>query len=251
MQILSYTTFKNGNLIKIMALIFSFFCSPAAAVCVGGYGNYVNAGTPTCSICTPDTYGPKGSTAACTPCPGGGVSARKSDGAGDCYTPWQQLLKDFDYLPVASAGMMTPVSGVNTAEDCELSCDDTASCTFYQFNSAEASTANCAHYIAPVAPVGGSTIEVGFKIDTGVYSVIPGNADSTNLGVDISSPMSDSIRNCLHECDKIEACVVVVVSEQSLGQYKCGMKQGGLSADIKTKYKVAGAKIGDWTLELA
>jgi hypothetical protein len=221
------------------------FLGLASAVCLGGFGSYSAATTPTCSACAADTYGPKGSVAACSACADGGVSAPKSDGANDCYDEWQNLQKDFDFLPVQAASMMTAGAGATEGE-CQASCDALEGCVFYQFDG-PAST--CSHYIAPAGPA--TDVEVGFKIDTGVYSVIPGNVDSGKLGTTISAPTADSIRNCLHECDKVEGCVAVVITEEGPGAYRCGMKEGALSADVKSKYKVAGAKIGAWTLESA
>jgi hypothetical protein len=212
-----------------------------AAVCLGGYGSYSAATSPTCAPCAADTYGPKGSVAACTQCADSGVSAAKSDGAGDCYAAWQNLQKDFDFLPV-SAGLMTAGSGATEGE-CKTSCDTTTGCAFYQFDSAAASS-KCSHHIAPA---GDGTVEVGFKIDTGVYSVIKGTTASSDIGEAIRSPTTDSIRTCQQECDKVEGCVVVVVTKAASG-FVCSMKQGALSADIKSQYKVSGAGIGAWTL---
>jgi Tyrosine-protein kinase ephrin type A/B receptor-like len=215
----------------------------AAAVCLGGYGSYAAATTPTCSACAADTYGPKGSTAACTQCPDGGVAAPKSDGAGDCYAAWQNLQKDYDYLPVQSASLMSDGPTTATTDAlCQAACDTTDGCAFYQFDSA---SSKCSLYIAPAAS---GTVEVGFKIDTGVYSVIAGTTDSSNIGVTIAAPASASVRNCVHECDKVEGCVAVVITNEGSGVYRCGMKQGALSADIQSKYKVAGAKIGAWSV---
>jgi hypothetical protein len=170
------------------------------------------------------------------------VSAPKSDGVNDCYDQWQSLQKDYDYLPVEAASMMTAGAGA-TEQACQDSCEATAGCAFYQFDAAAPA---CSHYIAPAGPA--TNVEVGFKIDAGVYSVIPGDVDSGKIGTTISAPTADSIRNCLHECDKVEGCVAVVITEEGPGAYRCGMKQGALSADIKSKYKVAGAMIGAWTL---
>ena len=210
-------------------------------MCAAGYGSYSATGTPTCTECAADTYGPKGATAACSACDAGLVSAAKSDGAGDCYSKWQDLQKDYDFLPVNSASMMTP-GAANTLAGCEAECDGNATCIFYQFDS---NSNGCSLYFEPV---GTGSVEVGFKIDTGVYAVIPGNADSTYLGTPISAPTSTSIRNCVHECDKVEGCVVLVITENGPNDFTCGMKSGALSADLKTKYKVAGADIAAWSL---
>jgi len=209
-------------------------------VCAAGYGAYSAAG-PTCGACAADTYGPKGSTAACTTCPDSGVAAPKSDGAGDCYAPWQNLQKDFDFLPVTGgATILTTVSGTFATEDaCKAEC--TAACAFYQYDSINQA---CAIY---TIPAGDGTAEVGFKVDTGVYSVIPGDATSAQLGSIIAAPSSDSVRNCLHECDKVEGCVAVVITKEGAA-FRCGMKQGALSADLKTQYRIAGARIAAWTL---
>jgi hypothetical protein len=167
-----------------------------------------------------------------------------SDGVGDCYARWQVLQKDFDFLPVQNAGMMSSGSG-STETECQSSCDTTDGCIFYQF---DAVSGTCSHYISPPAPAGAATNEVGFKIDVGVYSVIPGNLDSDNLGVSITTVSSDSVRNCVHECDKVEACVALVITENGPGAFTCALKSGSLSSDMKSKYKVSGARIGAWTL---
>ena len=212
-------------------------------MCAGGYGAYSTTG-PTCGACAADTYGPKGSTAACSTCPDSGVAAPKSDGAGDCYAPWQKLQKDFDFLPV-TGGATVLDAAVSVADEaaCKALCTDT--CAFYQYDSVNTA---CSTYTIPAGPA--TNVEVGFKVDTGVYSVIPGDGTSSNLGSPIAAPTADSIRNCLHECDKVEGCVAVVITKDdpSAGVFRCGLKQGALSADLKTEYRVAGARIGAWTL---
>ena len=208
-------------------------------MCSGGYGAYSAAG-PTCGACAADTYGPKGSTAACSTCPDSGVAAPKSDGAGDCYAPWQNLQKDFDFLPVTGGATILDAA-VTVADEaaCKALCTDT--CAFYQFDSVNTA---CSTY---TIPAGDGSAEVGFKVDTGVYSVIPGDATSSNLGSAIAAPTADSIRNCLHECDKVEGCVAVVITKEG-ADFRCGMKQGAMSADLKSQYRIAGARIGTWTL---
>jgi hypothetical protein len=59
------------------------------------------------------------------------------------------------------------------------------------------------------------------------------------------------VRNCVHECDKVEACVALVITENGPGAFACALKSGSLSSDMKSKYQVSGARIGAWTLESA
>jgi hypothetical protein len=215
---------------------------PSVAVCVGGYGSYSAGTTPSCQACAADTYGAKGSTGACSQCADSGVAAPKSDSANDCYDQWQKLSKDYDFLPVASASMMTTADGTFATDgECKTECDTTEGCAFYQFDAADD---KCSLYMTPTGP---SDVAVGFKIDVGVYSVIPGNTESYMIGVAISTPNSPSVRDCVHECDKTEGCVALVITKVDASTFSCGMKSGALSADISSQYKVAGTNIGAWT----
>jgi hypothetical protein len=91
-------------------------------------------------------------------------------------------------------------------------------------------------------------VQVGFKVDTGVYSVVNGDALSVNIGKVIAAPVRSSVRECAQECDKVEGCVVLVVTKQNSGgnDYICDLRSAELSADIKTRYQVKGSFIGAW-----
>ena len=208
------------------------------AVCLGGYGGYTSA--PSCSPCSANTYGPKGSTAACAQCPPDTVSAPVSDSTSDCHDTWQGLQKDYEFLPVSTTSLMSPGTGA-TETECRSSCDTTSSCVFYQFDSG---SSTCRHY---VTPAGDPSAALGFKVDAGVYVVYPGDVSSSSIGVTLRTPTSPSVIDCTQECDKVEGCVAVVISKLTPSGFSCGLKTGAMSPDIKGKYRVVGSSIGNWT----
>jgi hypothetical protein len=233
-------------------MAFLFQCNPLTlsiatclAVCDGGYGSFSSSSGPSCSPCPVDTYGPKGSTDACSACPSDAISAPQSDNSGDCYERWQNLYKDWDFLPVNNSNTMLTTVGagvITNADQCRDSCNDKDLCVFYQWDEYGDS---CKHYLAPATS--SATVQVGFKVDTGIYSVVNGDASSGNLGKVIAAPVKSSVRECTQECDKVEGCVVLVVTQQTSGnEYICGMRSGELSPDIRTRYQVKGSLIGAW-----
>jgi hypothetical protein len=215
-------------------------------VCDGGYGSFTADEAPSCSPCDINTYGPKGSTDACSACPSDAISAPQSDNSGDCYERWQNLYKDWDFLPVTNPDTMLTVGTGGNADACRMSCNDIERCVFYQWDSYDGGS--CKHYLAPATS--SATVQVGFKVDTGIYSVVNGDASSVNLGKVIAAPVKSSVRECTQECDKVEGCVVLVVTKQTNGgsDYICDLRSAELSADIRTRYQVKGNYIGDWEI---
>ena len=214
------------------------------AVCQGGFGKWtLDNEAPTCDPCPADTFGYKGSISACIKCGPGHVSAPGSDSAGDCYEEWQQLYKDYDFLPV-SANLSLVNSSALTQADCREACEmSTFNCVFYQFKT---SSKSCLLYNTPAAANG---VELGLKIDVGVYSVFPGGFDADKIGAPIGAAITDkaSVNDCTRACDQVEGCVAVAVA-QTLGAYSCSLKSGALSFEVRSQYRVAGNSIGGWSI---
>ena len=216
-------------------------------MCDSGYGSFSPAAAgsaPSCSPCDPNTYGPKGAVDACSACPVDAISAPQSDSLADCYERWQNLYKDWDFLPVNNpTTMLTKVTGPTSGDQCRIACNGITDCVFYQWD--ESAAQECSVYVAPATA--SSTIQVGFKVDTGIYSVINGDSSSANIGKVISSPVKPTLRECTQECDKVEGCVALVVTKQAGGsEFICDLRSGELSQDLRTRYQVSGSLIGAW-----
>jgi len=217
-------------------------------VCDAGYGSFspaVAGSAPSCDPCNADTYGPKGAVDACSACPSDAISAPQSDSLADCYERWQNLYKDWDFLPVNNPStMLTKVPGKNSDDECRIACNGLERCVFYQWDKTVGAQ-DCSVYIAPATA--SATVQVGFKVDTGIYSVVNGDASSTNIGKVIASPIKPTVRECTQECDKVEGCVALVVTQSADGnQYICDLRSAELSQDLRTKYQVSGDFIGAW-----
>jgi hypothetical protein len=133
-------------------------------------------------------------------------------------------------------------SAALTESECQAACkNSTFNCIFYQFMS---SSKRCLLYNTPAVANG---VELGLKIDVGVYSVSPGGLDAEHIGVQVGAPLINktSVRDCTRACDQVEACVAVAVT-QALDTFTCSLKSGALSADVRSRYKVAGSSIGGW-----
>jgi hypothetical protein len=147
--------------------------------------------------------------------------------------------------------MLTVGTGGN-ADACRMSCNDIERCVFYQWDSYDGGS--CKHYLSAPITNGMPLVQVGFKVDTGIYSVVNGDDSSVNIGKVIDAPVKSSVRECTQECDKVEGCVVLVISKNpELGfagpsntGYTCHLRSGELSADIRTRYQVKGNYIGAW-----
>ena len=217
-------------------------------MCDAGYGSFspaAVASAPSCSPCNADSYGPKGAIEACSACPVDAISAPQSDSLADCYERWQSLYKDWDFLPVNNPStMLTKIPGKISDDECRMACNGLPSCVFYQWDNSDAK--ECSVYVAPASA--SATVQVGFKVDTGIYSVINGDASSTNIGKVIASPTRPTVRECSQECDKVEGCVALVVTKAVGGnEFICDLRSGELSQDLRTKYQVRGDFIGAWS----
>jgi len=216
-------------------------------VCSGGYGSWATVATgPTCDLCAADTYGPEGSVAACSNCEDGWVSAPGSDSKGDCYDKWQNLKKDFDFLPIDPAFLSTLLAeqtGNFTNEDaCKKACDTAGfNCVFYQYDT---NSAKCYIYQAPAKT---GNVRLGMKIDEGVYSVYGASSDSTKIGAVAGTFTQSSVNECTRKCDEVERCVALVITKNG-ADYTCDLRAGALSADLRTKYQVSGSNVGSWVL---
>ena len=182
---------------------------------------------------------------ACSACPSDAISAPQSDSLADCYERWQNLYKDWDFLPVNNPStMLTKVADKNSDDECRIACNGLQGCVFYQWDNSGAK--ECSVYVAPATA--SSTVQVGFKVDTGIYSVINGDVNSANIGKVISSPVKSTVRECTQECDKVEGCVALVITKAvSTNDFICDLRSGELSQDLRTKYQVRGDFIGAWS----
>jgi hypothetical protein len=151
------------------------------------------------------------------------------------------LKKDFDFLPVSNSSILTAQGTVNDEAACQAECT-TAACVFYQFNKYGST---CATYDAP-----GGNIKLGMKMDEGVYAVSRTDTYGLAIGAEITDAKTGAVLGpytvadyleCYQKCDKIEGCVVVLLDGTS-----CHLRQGDLSADYSTKYKVVGDAINYW-----
>ena len=248
-----------------------YFCPAAAAVCQGGYGSYVSAELsithqPSCRSCAADTYGPKGSTSPCSLCPAGTISKPGSNSQDDCYEAWVKLNKDFDYIPMVNTQSLTQLPGTfNTEESCRDECskgNGDRSCVFYQWNFLSRS---CAVYYAPTPAAGGAgvagAVQIGVRVDVGVYSVYAANEASYSIGkalamnsfqgsnnpADAGSIAAASVADCTRRCDQTEACFAVLVTKALSGKgFQCSLRGGDVSAEVKSQYRAVGSNIDAW-----
>lgn len=245
-------------------------------VCLGGYGSWIvsASGAPSCSLCPANTYGPQGSIEACRACSGDTVSKNGSDSQGDCYDRWQVLKKDFDYLPLGAGTTGTSVVAgrIYSEAQCRQACDTNAACVFYLFDRGMAgqSTGTCTLYLAAA---GTAPVQMGMKVDEGIYSVVPVALSAYNIGDAVSSTVADwsnmgvsaslasgikdawllatsdasiAVAACTRRCDQVEACVVALVHQVAASSFACGLRSGALGADQRTMYRISGSNIDRW-----
>jgi hypothetical protein len=252
--------FRFWHGLASLAVFLGFFVLPCAAVCQGGYGSYVSAelsviSQPSCLGCLANTYGPKGSTAPCSSCPAGTVSKPGSDSQGNCHEAWVKLNKDVDFIPTANSQRLTQLEGlfVNEAE-CRSGCDADSDCIFFQWNPHAKS---CAVYILAPAAAGASVmVQLGLRIEVGVYSVYSANETLNDVGKPLSistDPLAApdvvvaSVADCTRRCDQIEACFAVYVIKMAGNGFQCSLRGGEVSADLKSEYRAVGSNIGAWS----
>ena len=204
-------------------------------------------GLPSCTLCPANTFNPRGSRDACLSCQVGAISKPGSDSISDCWNQWQNLNKDFDFLPVADTKLLTVQSGLQYREvECQWECAG-AKCLFYQW---DAYSKECHLYLAPALGSASGNMQLGLKIDAGVYAVYPANEGSAGIGRRISMAAASitvkSVADCVRSCDEVEACVAVLVTKTSNSVFTCALRQGDASRDLRTKYRASGEGLDNW-----
>lgn len=73
-----------------------------------------------------------------------------------------------------------------------------------------------------------------------------GDDSSSAIGLEVE-PISatTTVEQCLRKCDEVERCVALVITQTDTG-FNCSLRQGDLSADFSTKYRVFGTTINSW-----
>ena len=231
----------------------AFLCLHPAAVCVAGHGSwtYDNTTGPTCTKCAVNTYAPKGGVEPCAPCPVNQYAMAGSSSDADCHDQWQKLKKDFDFLPVTDATLLTPQPGTyETEDDCRMMCD--TGCVFYQWNK---ETKVCSQHIAPANSDG--TVRLGMKVDVGVYGVYASTAEAkatigevlpvTVDGASADFVVTPDVKTCMKRCDDIEGCVALFMTKTPENNINCRLKAGAISVTTRSKYRLSdGSTLNTW-----
>jgi hypothetical protein len=227
---------------------------------------------PSCSLCPANTFSPQGAIEDCTPCPVDTVSKNGSDSQADCHDRWQKLKKDFDYLPLLQGTTSTTnASGSITSEtQCRQACDAAADCVFYVYYKGVIQD-TCTLYLAAAAS---AEVQMGMKVEEGVYSVAPVPISAYNMGTPVDSTAADfvgvtashasdindawllatsdaaiAVAACTRRCDEVEGCVVALVHQvvsASPTSYACGLRTGAMGAYEKTMYRISGSNMDRW-----
>jgi hypothetical protein len=118
---------------------------------------------------------------------------------------------------------------------------------FYQWDRY---TKECFLYLAPTPSAAAANMQLGLKVDVGVYAVYPANEASLGIGHKI--PLTSefitvrSAADCMRSCDEAEACASVLVTKHSSNAFTCAMRQGEASRDLRTKYRALGSGLDNW-----